>query len=236
MEVKPIARIESVYKEKFGIPRQSNVVDTVSVIVFEPQYRVREAFVGIEGFEFLWLVWHFSESVSEDWSPTVRPPRLGGNKRVGVFATRSPFRPNGIGLSSVRLIDVDYSSHDGPRLIVGGADLMDGTPILDVKPYIPYTDAHAGARCGFAAEPATNLLRIEVPDSVKSAMDSTMWSVVNNMLAHDPRPAYQHNNDRIYGMNVGDYEIRFRVENDAVAHVVEINKTEHATKTRHKVS
>lgn len=209
-EIQTIAHIRSPFGEKFGIPRQSNLVDAVSAtIVFEPEYRNAEALRGIEEFEYLWLIWQFSENRAEGWHATVRPPRLGGNKRMGVFATRSPFRPNGLGLSSVRLTGVTLHSEEGPLLHVSGADLMDGTPIVDIKPYVAYCDAHAGARSGFASERPEARLTVEwkkefgLPESVRNEIAA--------VVALDPRPSYQNDAERVYGMHYGPYEVHFQV-------------------------
>ena len=219
----PIAHIESLFPEKFGIPRQAGIVDTPARIVFEPEYRVAEAVRGLEGFDYLWLVWVFSEAVREGWSPTVRPPRLGGNERMGVFATRSPFRPNPIGLSSVRLTRVELTSDLGPVLHIAGADLMDGTPILDIKPYLPYTDSHPDARSGFAVRPAERFLAVECPPELLERLPAERRQPLLDLLAHDPRPQYHDDPTRLYGMAYGNHNIRFRVS-DGRVEVVEIEK------------
>ena len=207
----PIARIHSSFPQKFGIPRQSNIVESlVSTIVFEPPYRNADALRGIDDFDYLWLIWQFSQNVRSQWSPTVRPPRLGGNRRMGVFATRSSFRPNALAISSVRLLDVEWHSPEGPRLHVGGADLMDGTPIFDIKPYLPYTDAHPDARSGFAPTPASHLLRVQCPPQLLAKVDSQQQSTLLQILANDPRPSY-HDDDREYGMSFGKNNLRFKV-------------------------
>ena len=221
--MKPIAHIESLFPEKFGIPRQAGIVDTPARIVFEPEYRVAEAVRGLEGFDYLWLVWVFSEAVREDWSPTVRPPRLGGNERMGVFATRSPFRPNPIGLSSVRLTRVELTPDRGPVLHIAGADLMDGTPILDIKPYLPYTDSHPDARSGFATRPAERLLAVECPPELLERIPADRRQPLLDLLAHDPRPQYHDDPDRLYGMAYGNHDISFRVK-DSTVFVVAIEK------------
>ena len=223
--MKPIAHIESLFPEKFGIPRQAGIVDTPARIVFEPEYRVAEAVRGLEGFDYLWLVWVFSEAVREGWSPTVRPPRLGGNERMGVFATRSPFRPNPIGLSSVKLTRVELTADHGPVLHIAGADLMDGTPILDIKPYLPYTDSHPHARSGFAVRPAERLLAVECPQKLLECLPSERRQPLLDLLAHDPRPQYHDNPDRIYGMAYGDHDIRFRVMDGRVEVISIVTKT-----------
>ena len=217
----PIAHIETCFPSKFGIPRQAGIVDTPGRIVFEPQYRAREAVRGLEGFDYIWLIWQFSEAVRESWSPTVRPPRLGGNERMGVFATRSPFRPNPIGLSSVRLLRIEQDSQLGPVLYISGADLMDGTPIYDIKPYLPYTDNHPDARSGFATQPANQLLEVQCPPALLEQLPVELRQPLLDLLAHDPRPQYQHDPDRIYGMAFGGLEVRFRIS-DNTLHIIEI--------------
>lgn len=211
MRLQPIAHIENCYDTKFGVPRQSGIIASESRIVFEPDYRVSEALRGIEEFEYLWLIWVFSESIRSNWSPTVRPPRLGGNQRIGVFATRSPFRPNNIGLSSVRLLRVESTPSLGNTLVVADADLMNGTPILDIKPYLPYTDSHPDARSGFAPEPANHLLQVECPQSLLSIIPDNLRQTLIDTLAHDPRPQYHNDPDRIYGMSFAGFDIKFTV-------------------------
>ncbi|MBR1517000.1 MAG: tRNA (N6-threonylcarbamoyladenosine(37)-N6)-methyltransferase TrmO [Bacteroidales bacterium] len=212
--MQPIAHIENCYASKFGVPRQSGIVEVESRIVFEPEYRVAEAVRGLEEFDYVWLVWLFSEAQREGWSPTVRPPRLGGNRRMGVFATRSPFRPNAIGLSSVRLVSVKVEPLLGPVLTVSGADLMDGTPLLDIKPYLPYTDSHPQARSGFAPEPATHLLEVHCEEARLSLVEASQRQALIEVLAHDPRPQYHHDPQRRYGMTFGSHEIHFVVDGD----------------------
>lgn len=213
--LRPIAHIRSAFSSKFGIPRQSNIVaDLPAEIVFEPEFRVAEALRGIEDFDYLWLIWQFSENLRSNWSPTVRPPRLGGNKRMGVFATRSPFRPNGLGLSSVKLLEVLYDVPEGPVIRVAGADLMDGTPIFDIKPYLPYTDAHPEARSGFAPAPADHLLSVECAESLLLPIPENLRSSLLDILAHDPRPSYQHDAARVYGLEFYHFEVRFSVAED----------------------
>ena len=207
----PIAHIESCFATKFGIPRQAGIVDTPARIVFEPEYRVPEAVRGLEDFEYIWLIWQFSEAVRQGWSPTVRPPRLGGNRRMGVFATRSPFRPNALGLSSVRLTGIEQHATLGAVLHVTGADLMDGTPIYDIKPYLPYTDSHPDARSGFAPQAADTLLEVQCPQELLEVLPPALWPSLTALLAHDPRPQYQHDPGRLYGMEYGGCEIKFRV-------------------------
>jgi len=211
--MKIIARIHSDFKEKFGIPRQSGLVpQTRARIVFEKEYRVADAFRGIEGFSHLWLIWSFSKAEREGWSPTVRPPRLGGNTRMGVFATRSPFRPNSIGLSCVTLEEVILDSKDGPVLVVGGADLMDGTPIYDIKPYLPYVDSHPDARGGFGAEKADYALKVVFPQDLLECFDEEKREAAIGILKEDPRPSYQSDPQRIYGVAFADHNIRFKVD------------------------
>ncbi|MBE6634661.1 MAG: tRNA (N6-threonylcarbamoyladenosine(37)-N6)-methyltransferase TrmO [Ruminococcaceae bacterium] len=215
--MKIIAHIENDFKEKFGIPRQSGITDElISTIVFEPEYRVREALRGIEGYSHLWLIWQFSEALRDSWSPTVRPPRLGGNKRVGVFATRSPFRPNPIGLSSVRLIEVRDTYDKGCVLIVAGADLMNGTPIYDIKPYLSFTDSHPDAISGFADEVKEYSLRVDFPDKLAEKISPDKRDSLIKILAGDPRPSYIADGDRAYTFTYADYEISFTVNNGTV--------------------
>lgn len=211
-KVNIIAHIETCFPTKFGVPRQAGIVETPGRIVFEPEYRVAEAVRGLEGFDYIWLIWQFSQAVRDDWSPTVRPPRLGGNQRMGVFATRSPFRPNAIGLSSVRLLRVEIDSHLGPVLHISGADLMDGTPIYDIKPYLPYTDSHPDARSGFAVRPAESLLEVQADEGLLAQVPEGLRAALLDILAHDPRPQYHDNPNRIYGMAFADMEVKFRVQ------------------------
>ena len=211
--MKVIARIRSEFPEKFGIPRQSGLTPHLfSRIIFEKEYRSNEALRGLEGFSYLWLIWEFSENIRETWSPTVRPPRLGGNARLGVFATRSPFRPNPIGLSSVRLEGIEHDPENGPTLVVSGADLMDGTPIYDIKPYIPYTDAHPDAAGGFAAEP-DKTLAVVFPQDLLRQLPEKQHEAIIEILAQDPRPSYRPDGEREYGLFFAGSNIRFRVEN-----------------------
>lgn len=212
MLLKSIAHIETCFTTKFGVPRQAGIVETPGRIVFEPEYRVPEAVRGLEGFDYIWLIWQFSQAVRDSWSPTVRPPRLGGNERIGVFATRSPFRPNALGLSSVRLDHIDLDSALGPLLYITGADLMYGTPIYDIKPYLPYTDSHPEARSGFATRPAEQLLEVSCDPTLLERLPAHLRQPLLDVLAHDPRPQYQHDPDRIYGMEFAGFEIKFRVD------------------------
>ncbi len=228
--IRPIAHIESDFREKFGIPRQAGIVGELEArIIFEPEYRAADAIRGIEGFSHLWLIWQFSEAVRDTWSPTVRPPRLGGNERMGVFATRSPFRPNSLGLSCVRLVRAETGGSLGPVLTVAGADLMDGTPIFDIKPYIPYADAHEGARSGFAPDKGKQLavefapeLLAEVPEDKRAAL--------TGVLANDPRPRYQHDPARVYAMAFADMNVRFSVDGDTLT----VQAIEKAPRERNK--
>ncbi len=222
MEITPIARIHNCYTGKFGIPRQSGLADAVvSEIVFEKDFQSEEAFREIEGFSHLWLLWIFSENVERGWSLTVRPPKLGGNKRIGVFATRSPFRPNPIGLSCVRLQEVLHTEDRGTVLRVSGADLMDGTPIVDIKPYIPYTDAHTEALSGFVPVPEDIRLQVETDCPFPEDMMEESRKNLMMILSEDPRPAYQKDEERVYGMNFEKWNVRFKVIQDTV-HIIEI--------------
>lgn len=216
-----IARMESDFPDKFGIPRQSGLTSLASRIVFEPEFRDPNALRGIEGWSHLWILWIFSEAVRPGWSPTVRPPRLGGNERVGVFATRSPFRPNNIGLSSVKLERVEHTENEGDVLIVSGADLMDGTPIIDIKPYVPYADAHPEASGGFAAEKFGKKLKVVFPEELLSRIEPGKREGLKDLLAEDPRPAVQDDPERVYGMRFSDVEIKF-VVSDGVLTVVDV--------------
>ena len=211
--MKTIAHIHTDFPTKFGIPRQSGIIASLQGrIVFEPEYRNADAVRGLEDFSHIWLLWGFSEAVRDSWLPTVRPPRLGGNVRKGVFATRSPFRPNPIGLSSVRLEKVEIDPQLGPILYVSGADLMDGTPIYDLKPYIAYTDSHPDAVSGFASTPAEYLLDVDFPEELLQKVPERQRESLNEVLAHDPRPQYQDDPKRVYGMEFGGMEIKFKVE------------------------
>lgn len=212
--IKPIAHIRTEFPEKFGIPRQSGLVKGLKgMIIMEPEYRDQTAFRGLEGFSWLWLIWHFSESVCEEWSPTVRPPRLGGNVRKGVFATRSPFRPNSLGLSSVKIeeIRLDHPEY-GPVIYVSGIDMMDGTPIFDIKPYVPAADAHAEALDGFSAKVADYRLDVDFPQELLAKVPEDRQQTLTEVLAEDPRPAYQRDLDRVYGLSFAGMDIRFTVK------------------------
>ena len=222
--LRPIARIQSDFSEKFGIPRQSGLVEALRArVVFAPEYRVREAFRGLEGFTHIWLVWGFSQNVEAGWSPTVRPPRLGGNVRMGVFATRSPFRPNPIGLSCVELLAVDYDAPDGPALVVGGADLLDGTPIFDVKPYVPHADCRPQARGGFADAHREDRLAVDFPPRLEALVPPDKREALRGVLAGDPRPSYQRDPQRLYGLGFAGLQVRFTVE-DGVLRVRQVEK------------
>ena len=207
-----IARMHSDFTTKFGIPRQSGLVEELrSTIVFEPEYRNQDALRGIEDFSHLWIIWQFSEAVRQGWSPTVRPPRLGGNTRMGVFATRSPFRPNNLGLSCVKLLGVEHTEKYGTVLHVGGADLMDGTPIFDIKPYIPYSDCKPGASGGFTDHAGDFLLEVDFPQELLKKLPEEKQKAAVGVLSHDPRPSYQRNADRVYGLSFAGFDIRFTV-------------------------
>ena len=224
--MKHIAHIRSDFPTKFGIPRQSGLVDELrSTVVFETEFRNADALRGIEGFSHLWLIWEFSESVGKPWSPTVRPPRLGGNTRLGVFATRSPFRPNPVGLSCVRLLGVEQTK-DGPVLQIAGADLMDGTPIYDIKPYVPYADCHPEALGGFTTQADDFLLTVEFPNHLLSKIPENRREALLAVLSHDPRPSYQSDPNRIYGMEFAGFDIRFCVKGKNLC-VTEVSKGEH---------
>lgn len=217
VRIEAIARMHSDFATKFGIPRQSGLVEALrSTIVFEPKFRNSDALRGIEEFSHLWLIWQFSEAVRTEWSPTVRPPRLGGNTRMGVFATRSPFRPNNLGLSSVRLLGVEHTQQFGTVLHVGGADLMDGTPIFDIKPYIPYGDCHPDAIGGFTDRAGKFLLKVDFPEPLLHILPAEKRDAAIGVLSHDPRPSYQKDPERIYGLNFAGYDIRFQVHNDTL--------------------
>lgn len=220
--MKPIAHIRSDFPAKFGIPRQAGLVAELKAqVVFEPEFRNPEALRGIDGFSHLWLIWEFSQNRREGWSPTVRPPRLGGNVRMGVFATRSPFRPNPIGLSCVQLDRVEWDGPQGPVLRVLGADLMDGTPIYDIKPYVPYADCRPEATQGFAPPDTNRRLEVEIPEELLNRVPETHRAALQGVLAQDPRPAYQRDPERIYGFGFASLEVRFSVQ-DGVLRVEEV--------------
>lgn len=211
--MRAIARLYSDFPSKFGIPRQSGLVDSLKAsVVFEPEYRFPEALRGLEGYSHLWLIWQFSQTAGQGWSPTVRPPRLGGNTRMGVFASRSPFRPNPIGLSCVRLEGIDLHTPDGPVLWVAGADLMDGTPIYDIKPYLPYVDCHPDASGGFALQVKEGGLPVDFPPELLERVPEDRREALTAVLAQDPRPAYQNTPGRVYGMSFAGLEVRFAVQ------------------------
>ena len=215
VNIQVIARMHSDFATKFGIPRQSGLVEELrSTIVFEPEFRNPDALRGIEDFSHLWIIWQFSEAVRQGWSPTVRPPRLGGNTRMGVFATRSPFRPNNLGLSSVKLLGIEHTEKYGTVLHVGGADLMDGTPIFDIKPYIPYGDCHPEATGGFTDTAGEFLLKVDFPPHLLSLLPEEKRDAAIGVLSHDPRPSYQRKPDRIYGLTFAGFDIRFQVCDD----------------------
>ena len=219
-DIHPIAYMQSDFGGKFGIPRQSGLVDALrSTIVFQPEYRNADALRGIEGFSHLWIIWQFSQAVGKEWSPTVRPPRLGGNTRMGVFATRSPFRPNNLGLSCVTLLGVERTEDRGTVLHVGGADLLDGTPIFDIKPYIPYCDCRPDALGGFTREAGDYLLQVDFPVQMLAILPEEKRDAAMGVLSHDPRPSYQQQPGRVYGMTFAGCNIRFTVE-DGVLHVI----------------
>lgn len=220
--MKIIARMQSAFPTKFGIPRQSGLVESPqSRIIFEPEYRVAEAFRGLEGYSHIWIIWQFSEAVRDSWSPTIRPPRLGGNARMGVFASRSPFRPNAIGLSAVKLEKIDYDDPEGPVLVVSGADLMDGTPVFDIKPYLPYADAYPDALGGFALQQKEGLLSVDFPLPLLQKVPEPLRRGLCEVLAQDPRPQYHKDPARVYGMEFGGLEVHFTVAEDVLT-VIEV--------------
>ena len=224
VNIQIIARMHSDFSTKFGIPRQSGLVEELrSTIVFEPEFRNPDALRGIEDFSHLWIIWQFSEAVRTGWSPTVRPPRLGGNTRMGVFATRSPFRPNNLGLSSVKLLGVEHTAEHGTVLHVGGADLMDGTPIFDIKPYIPYGDCHPEATGGFTDKAGQFLLQVEFPPVLLEKLPEDKRPAAIGVLSHDPRPSYQRDPERIYGLDFAGYNIRFQVRGEILT-VLDVEK------------
>lgn len=217
--MKIIARVKSDFPEKFGIPRQSGLTGLVSQIVFEPEYRVPEAFRGLEGYSHIWILWEFSEAKQakqKEWSPTVRPPKLGGNTRMGVFATRSPFRPNPIGLSSVKLEKIDFDCKDAPVLYVSGADIMDGTPVYDIKPYLAYTDSHPEAAGGFSVPDNAEKLQVEFAEGQLEKLPQRLQNGLMEALAQDPRPAYQNSPERVYIMDFAEFEVHFSVDGNVL--------------------
>ncbi len=217
MNIEPIAKIYTDFKTKFGIPRQSRRVNELyGKIVFEKEFRNDECIRGIEQFSHLWLIWEFSENTDKKWSNTVRPPRLGGNKRVGVFATRSPFRPNSLGLSCVELIRVENIANEGKVLIVSGADIMNGTPIYDIKPYIPYSDCIENANGGFSSDMKDYKLDVIIPSELESIVAKDKINALKSVLSDDPRPSYQDDEERVYGFFFADYEIKFKVSKNTL--------------------
>ena len=222
--VRPIAVMRSDFPSKFGIPRQSGLVEELrSTIVFEPEYRNPDTLRGLEGYSHLWLIWQFSQAVRTDWSPTVRPPRLGGNTRMGVFATRSPFRPNNLGLSCVKLIGIEQTPDRGTVIHVAGADLMDGTPIFDIKPYVPYSDCHPDALGGFTDTAGEFLLTVNFPEEMLLQLPENKRDAAAGILSHDPRPSYQRDPDRVYGLPFAGFDIRFTVQGDTL-NVIGVSK------------
>ena len=217
VNIQVIARMRSDFATKFGIPRQSGLVEELrSTIVFEPEFRNSDALRGLEDFSHLWIIWQFSEAVRTGWSPTVRPPRLGGNTRMGVFATRSPFRPNNLGLSSVRILGLEDTKEYGTVIHVAGADLMDGTPIFDIKPYIPYADSHPEASGGFTGTAGDFLLKVDFPAPLLAKLPQEKRDAAVAVLSHDPRPSYQRKTGRIYGLTFAGFDIRFLVEDETL--------------------
>ena len=226
--IQPIATMKSDFSTKFGIPRQSGLVEHLhSTIVFEPEFRNPDALRGIEGFSHLWIIWQFSEAVRTEWSPTVRPPRLGGNTRMGVFATRSPFRPNHLGLSCVKLLGIEETAEHGTVIHVGGADLMDGTPIFDIKPYIPYADCQTDAIGGFTDTAGDFLLEVDFPSDLLQKLPTDKRQGAIGVLSHDPRPSYQRKPGRVYGLTFAGFDIRFTVEENKLT-VVDVERMEKA--------
>ena len=222
VNISVIARMKSDFPTKFGIPRQSGLVDALqSTIIFEPEYRNADALRGLEDFSHLWIIWQFSEAVRKEWSPTIRPPRLGGNTRMGVFATRSPFRPNSLGLSSVRILGLEHTVRYGTVIHVAGADLMDGTPIFDIKPYVPYSDCHSDATGGFTDTAGDFILKVDITDELLNSIPQSKRDAVLGILSHDPRPSYQKDPERIYGISFGGMNIRFQVSEKTLK-VIEI--------------
>lgn len=226
ISIQPIAKIHSDFHSKFGIPRQSGLVEQLrATVVFEPEFRNPDALRGIEKFSHIWLIWQFSQNVRQDWSPTVRPPRLGGNTRLGVFATRSPFRPNNLGLSCVQLVGVEHTQDKGTVLHVAGADLMDGTPIFDIKPYIPYSDCKPDATGGFTDTTPRQILQVDISPVFLNKMPQDKQEALIGVLTQDPRPSYQADPDRIYGLPFAGYDVRFRVTGNLLT-VIEIKELE----------
>lgn len=228
MELQVIARVRSPFGEKFGVPRQSGLVpETRSELVFEPGFRSPECLRGLEGFSHIWLIWGFSENEDRGWSPTVRPPRLGGNVRVGVFASRSPFRPNPLGLSCVRLLEIRQGGPEGPVLLLGGADLVDGTPVYDIKPYVAYADSIPEASGGFTRGEAPGRVSVRCPEEIRKTLPAETWEALEGVLACDPRPGYHSDPERVYGFTFGGREVRFSVDAEGVlVHSVSSGKGE----------
>jgi len=220
-DITPIAHIETPFSEKFGVPRQSGVANCSGRIVFAPAYRDPAALRGLEEFSHIWLIWQFDRALRQGWSPTVRPPRLGGNARMGVFATRSPFRPNGLGLSSVVLERIQWDTPEGPVLHVRGADLVSGTPIFDIKPYLPYVDAYPDARGGFTDATKEYALQVVCPDALLCKVPENKRAALSGVLKNDPRPAYQHDPERVYTLDFGCNKVKFTVDGD-ILKVVDI--------------
>ena len=217
MEIKPIGYIKNAFPTKFGLPRQSGLCKSItSTLIFEPEYRVAEALRGLEKYSHVWIIWEFSENTGKEFSPTVRPPRLGGNTRLGVFATRSPFRPNALGLSSVRIDSIEKTAQYGTVIHDCGADLMDGTPIYDIKPYIPYADCHPDAVGGFTDKANDFILNVNFPTELLSCIPIEKQQALNDVLSHDPRPSYQQESDRVYGISFGSWNIRFTVQDSTL--------------------
>lgn len=226
MEIRPIADFHSPFGTKFGIPRQSGIIPELEgKIVFRPEYRNAEALRGLEEFDYLWLIWEFSANRGDSgtWSPTVRPPRLGGNARIGVFASRSPFRPNGLGLSAARILRIERDGPEGPVIHVSGADLMDGTPIYDIKPYVTYADSRPDARSGFVDANSWSTLEVIIPSEIAAKLPDKVRKMISGVLAQDPRPQYHDDPEKIYGMEFDGMDVRFRVH-DGIAEVTEIIK------------
>ena len=222
--IRPIAVMRSDFPTKFGIPRQSGLVESLrSTIVFEPEYRNPDALRGLEDFSHIWLIWQFSEAVRTEWTPTVRPPRLGGNTRMGVFATRSPFRPNSLGLSCVKIIGIEQTAENGTVIHVAGADLMDRTPIFDIKPYIPYGDCHPDALGGFTSTAGDFLLTVDFPQHLLELLPENKRDAALELLSHDPRPSYQAQTDRVYGLSFAGFDIRFSVSSNILS-VIDVIK------------
>ena len=217
VNIQVIARMKSDFATKFGIPRQSGLVPQLrSTIIFEPEFRNPDALRGLEDFSHLWIIWQFSEAVRQDWSPTIRPPRLGGNTRLGVFASRSPFRPNSLGLSSVQILGLEHTEKYGTVIHVAGADLMDGTPIFDIKPYVPYADSHPDATGGFTDTADDFLLKVNFPENLLNLLPESKREAAIGVLSHDPRPSYQRKPGRVYGLTFAGFDIRFTVDDDTL--------------------